>query len=483
MKKAKTKQETISDKLYYPFRIAILISVIFLFIPALNPVRISGMINRNLSLFTSGISYSALTAEFGRALKKEWVMESSLRILYGSALVICLGIAANIASGCMSLGNHKLKKLGNLISVIGCAAELAGMAGTYMAYGQLSQTSKPDRVEPMFASGFWPAVIIFGMVLVLALAQIALLAGSTTEKKFAMESKYKLFLLFLPFIALITVFAYLPLTGWRYAFFDYKAGDTLSMEKFVGFKWFQELVKNKATVRDIANTMKNTLAMSGIGILTSWMPMAFAIFLCEMKNLRFRRFVQTFTTVPNFISWVLVYAIAFCIFSTDGFLSSMFVNMGIWDEGRNLLMNGDHMWIKMWAWGTWKGIGWSAIIYIAAISGIDQQLYEAATVDGAGRFQRMWHITVPGLLPTFFVLLLMSVANILSNGMEQYLVFENATNTSSIMVLDLYVYKLGIGKGSIPLTTAVGMLKSVISVILLFGANGISKLLRGESII
>ena len=95
----------------------------------------------------------------------------------------------------------------------------------------------------------------------------------------------------------------------------------------------------------------------------------------------------------------------------------------------------------------------------------------------------MWHITVPGLLPTFFVLLLMSVANILSNGMEQYLVFENATNTSSIMVLDLYVYKLGIGKGSIPLTTAVGMLKSVISVILLFGANGISKLLRGESII
>ena len=124
------------------------------------------------------------------------------------------------------------------------------------------------------------------------------------------------------------------------------------MEKFVGFKWFGELVKNKATVRDILNTMKNTLAMSGIGILTSWMPMAFAIFLCEMKNLKFRRFVQTFTTVPNFISWVLVYAIAFCIFSTDGFLSSMMVNTGVWAEGKNLLMNGDHMWLKMWLWGT-----------------------------------------------------------------------------------------------------------------------------------
>jgi putative aldouronate transport system permease protein len=137
----------------------------------------------------------------------------------------------------------------------------------------------------------------------------------------------------------------------------------------------------------------------------------------------------------------------------------------------------------MLAWGLWKGIGWSAIIYIAAISGIDQQLYEAATVDGAGRFQRMWNITVPSLIPTFCVLLLMSIANILSNGMDQYLVFENSTNTSSIMVLDLYVYKLGIGQGQIPLSTVIGMVKSVVSVTLLFAANGISKLIRGESIV
>ena len=223
--------------------------------------------------------------------------------------------------------------------------------------------------------------------------------------------------------------------------------------------------------------------MSFIGRATSWLPMAFAIFLCEMKNIKFRRFVQTFTTVPNFISWVLVYAIAFCIFSTDGFLSSLLVNLGIWQEGQNLLMNGSHTWLKMWLWGTWKGVGWSAIIYISAISGIDQQLYEAATVDGAGRFQKMWNITVPSLLPTFFVLFLMSVANILSNGMDQYLVFKNATNTTSIMVLDLYVYELGIGKGSIPLTTVVSMLKSGVSVLLLFGANRVSKTLRGESII
>ena len=271
--------------------------------------------------------------------------------------------------------------------------------------------------------------------------------------------------------------------GWRYAFFDYKVGDTLSMDNFVGFKWFTQLFKNPATVRDIIRVLKNTLAMSGLGILTSWLPMAFAIFLCEIKNMKFRRVVQTLTTVPNFISWVLVYAIAFCIFSTDGFVSSLMVNAGIWKEGVNMLMGGSHVWLQMLAWGLWKGIGWSAIIYIAAISGIDQQLYEAATVDGAGRFQRMWNITVPSLIPTFCVLLLMSIANILSNGMDQYLVFENSTNTSSIMVLDLYVYKLGIGQGQIPLSTVIGMVKSVVSVTLLFAANGISKLIRGESIV
>ena len=237
----------------------------------------------------------------------------------------------------------------------------------------------------------------------------------------------------------------------------------------------------------LINVIKNTLGLSMLNVLTSWIPMMFAVFLCEIKSLRFRRFVQTFTTIPNFISWVLVYAIAIAIFSTDGFINTFMKEFGMLAQnaqGKNYLMADSHMWIKMWAWGTWKGVGWSAIIYIAGISGIDQSLYEAATVDGAGRFQKMWHVTLPGLLPTFFVLLLMSIANILTNGLDQYLCFTNAQNAQSIRVLDLYVYQLGMGSsGSIPLSTVVGMFKSVISVVLLFVANGASKLLRGESII
>lgn len=483
MSSTKSRKEILTDRLYYPIRIAILFSVVFLFIPNLNPARISGMINKNMSLFTAGISYSSLTAEFGRAFRKGWVEESSMQLLFTASMAMCLGIAAFSVSGCMSLGNLKCKKTGNIIGSIGCIVELAGIGGIYAAYTQVAQTTKPGKVEPVFPSGLLLILAITLLILVISVLQLILFPKLTGKSKFEMPTKFRLFLMLMPFLALVGVFAYMPLWGWRYAFFDYKVGDSISMENFVGFKWFTELFKNPATVRDIVRVLKNTLAMSGLGIATSWLPMAFAIFLSEIKNVRFRRFVQTFTTVPNFISWVLVYAIAFCIFSTDGFVSSIMVNLGVWDQGVNMLMSGDYVWIKMLGWGLWKGIGWSAIIYIAAISGIDQQLYEAATVDGAGRFQRMWHITVPGLIPTFCVLLLMSIANILSNGMDQYLVFENATNQNAIMVLDLYVYKLGIGKGAIPLSTVIGMVKSIVSVTLLFAANGVSKMIRGESIV
>jgi ABC-type polysaccharide transport system permease subunit len=145
----------------------------------------------------------------------------------------------------------------------------------------------------------------------------------------------------------------------------------------------------------------------------------------------------------------------------------------------------DHIWLKMWAWNTWKGLGWGAIMYLAAISGIDQEQYEAARVDGANRWALMRHITLPGLLPTFFVLLLLSISNILNNGMDQYLVFQNPMNRQTIEVLDLYVYNITIASGGTALysyATAIGILKTLVSVTLLFTANFLSKKLRGESI-
>lgn len=484
MKETVTIKERTANKMYIILRPMILLSVIVLFIPAVNPARISGLIGKNLSLFTAGISYSALTADFGRAFRKGWVDPATMRLVSTCSLVIIVGTVIMGVNGCLSLGNKKCKRLGNWLSMLGALIVLSGLGGVYIAYTQVAATTKVNKVEPMFQPGFF---MIFGIAVLIGILSIVVqtfVPRTGKEEKYEMDSKYKLFLMLLPFLAIAFVFSYLPLWGWRYGFYNYKAGDTLSSENFVGFKWFTELFKNAATVKDIGRVLKNTLAMSGLGIATSWVAMAFAIFLSEIKNDRYRRFIQTFTTIPNFISWVLVYAIAFSIFSTDGFISSFLMKIGVWQEGVNMLMGGEHIWLKMLAWGMWKGLGWSAIIYIAAISGIDQQLYEAARVDGAGRFARMWHITVPGLIPTYFVLLLLSIANILSNGMEQYFVFQNATNKDAIQVLDLYIYNLGIvGKGAIPFTTVVGMVKSVVSVTLLFMANGFSKLIRGESIV
>ncbi len=459
-------------------------SVFSLFIPTMNVARVSPSINRHLSLLTAAISQENLTDGLGRIIRRGWISESSFYFLQASAIALLIAAILQVVFACMSLGNINYQKLGEKIGLLASLFSFLGMGGIFYSYQEMLRTASEGRIELGLPRVYWLLLTIhiafFFVVLIRFLAHLKV----PKEEEYYMPSKYKLFLMLLPFLILTLVFFYLPLFGWRYAFFDYTVGQELNADNFVAFKWFRYLFSNPATVRDIVRVLKNTLGMSGIGIAMSWLPLIFAVFLNEIKNTRYRRLIQTLTTIPNFISWVLVYAIAFAIFATDGFISSFMVNNGIWSEGRNMLMNGNNIWIKLWMWGAWKSVGWSAIIYIASISGIDTQLYEAATVDGAGRFQKMWSITIPQLMPTFLVLLLMSVANILSNGMDQYLVFENSANAENIMVLDLYVYKLAFqGSGQIPLTTVISMFKSLISIILLFTVNRVSKAARGNSIV
>ena len=179
----------------------------------------------------------------------------------------------------------------------------------------------------------------------------------------------------------------------------------------------------------------------------------------------------------------MVYSIAYAMFSVnDGFVNRLLINIGAVEEGINFLASSEHIWLKMWLWSTWKNLGWNAIVYIAAIAGIDQEQYEAAEVDGANRFQKMWYITIPGLLPTFVVLLILSVGNMINNGMDQYFVFQNAMNKEHIEVLDLYVYNQGMVGVNYSYSTAVSILKSLVSVILFMVSNIISKLVREESV-
>lgn len=297
-------------------------------------------------------------------------------------------------------------------------------------------------------------------------------------------NKYKLFFMALPFLILTFVFSYLPLFGWVYSFFNYRPGIPLLKNEFVGLQWFTSMVSNPTQTAEVLRVLRNTIVMSSLGILTSVLPVAFAVFMVEIKTGWFKKTVQVLTTLPNFISWVLVYSVAFALFSTNsGMVNRVLIQLGFLDRGINFLASDSHVWLVMILWSTWKGMGWSAIMYLAAIAGIDQELYEAAKVDGAGRFRMMWHITVPGLLPTYFVLLLLMVANFINNGMEQYYVFQNAVNQNKIEVLDLYVYNIGMLGTNFSFATAVSMMKSIISVFLLFIANQGSKLLRGETII
>ncbi|BCK00939.1 sugar ABC transporter permease [Anaerocolumna chitinilytica] len=286
-----------------------------------------------------------------------------------------------------------------------------------------------------------------------------------------------------PFLVLVAVFSYYPLYGWVYAFFDYKPPFPLSMDQFVGFKWFKSMLGNSVKVEQLIKVMRNTFAISGLSLLFSWFPMIFAVFLNEIKFKPFKKFVQTATTLPNFISWVLVYSIAYCVLNSNGVVNSVLTGLGIIDKPELFLQSSSHVWLKMWLWLTWKNAGWAAIMYIAAISGIDEQMNEAAKVDGASRLQVIWHITIPSILPTYFVLVMLNLANFLSNGMEQFFVFQNAFNKEYIQVLDLYVYNLALGGGGYSLSTAISILKSVVSILLLGVTNRVSKLVRGEGFI
>ena len=294
---------------------------------------------------------------------------------------------------------------------------------------------------------------------------------------------FKEFLYILPFVIIILIFSYYPLYGWVYAFFDYKPPQALTPDKFVGLKWFKSMVENPVKVKQILQVLRNTFAISGLSLLFSWFPMIFAVFLNEIKCVPFKKFVQTVTTIPNFISWVLVFSIAYSVLNSTGVVNTVLMNLHLIDRPIDFLKSTEHIYFKQWLWLTWKNAGWAAIMYIAAITGIDEQMIEAARVDGASRMQIIRHITIPSILPTYFVIVMLNLANFLTNGMEQFYVFQNSFNKEYIQVLDLYVYNLAMGSGGYSLSVAVSILKTIVSVILLTLTNGFSKLVRGEGFI
>ena len=283
-----------------------------------------------------------------------------------------------------------------------------------------------------------------------------------------------------PFIVFVFLFSYVPLLGWGLAFFDYQPGLALNKMEFVGLKYFALLNYYK---EDILNALLNTLALSFLSMLTTVIPVLLAILLTEIGHNKLKKGIQTLITLPHFVSWIIVFALCFSLFSTNGMLNQILYQFGYTGKPVNVLGNSDTAWTFMTLLDIWKEAGWNSIVYLAAIAGIDEELHDAARVDGASRFQRIRHITIPGLVPTFIVLLLLKVGNLLSVGFEKYLVFNNPLVASKLEVIDVYTYRIGIGTQDYSFSIAVGILKSVVSIILLFSVNSLAKKTRGESII
>lgn len=294
------------------------------------------------------------------------------------------------------------------------------------------------------------------------------------------KGKITLLCMTIPSVLFILVFSYFPISGWIYSFFDYRIGYKLSKCDFVGLDNFIYAFGDPY----IITVILNTLIISILGLLGLPLAGMIAILLSEVRGKKFKKTVQTAITIPNFISWIIIYSIMFSLFSNDGLLTTIFRSLsGNRDSTVTLLTNPGTAKLFMVMTNIWKTVGYNSIIFFAVVTGIDSQLYDAAAVDGAGRWQKILHITIPGILPTFITLLIISVGAILNNGFEQYYVFVNPMIQKNIEVLDYYVYRIGMLNNDIPASTAVSMIKTFISVILVFSVNKLSKKTLGQSIL
>ena len=268
------------------------------------------------------------------------------------------------------------------------------------------------------------------------------------------------------------VFYYVPLAGWVMAFQDYKPKDGLFGSKFVGLAKFKFLFSDDVFLRDI----RNTLAMGVLNLVTTFlMAIIFAILLNEVRNMFGKKLVQTVSYLPHFLSWIVVTGILHDALSSTGIINEMLVNLGILNSPINFFANPGYFWPIVAFANVWKETGWNAIIYLAAITSIDPSLYEAAAIDGAGRWAKIKHVTLPGIKPTIIILLLMNVGNVLNAGFEVQYLLGNGLVQKVSQTIDIYVLKWGISQGDFAIGTAAGIFKSFVSIILIVIANQIAK--------
>ncbi|MDE1549095.1 ABC transporter permease [Jeotgalibaca caeni] len=276
----------------------------------------------------------------------------------------------------------------------------------------------------------------------------------------------------LPFVIWLLVFAYFPLVGWVIAFQDYLPQNGFFGSEWVGMKHFIDLFNEPLFYR----ALKNTLGMGSLGLIFGTLSsISFALILNEIRFTRFKKLTQTISYLPHFVSWVVVANIVIQSLAPSGIINTILVNLNILEQPINFMAQPNYFWGIVTISDVWKETGWGAIIYLAAMTSIDQEMYEAARVDGANRWQQMWNITLPSIRPIIIVLLIMSIGNLINIGFEKQLLLGNNIVADEALVIEKYALDYGIGMFRYSFGTAIGIFKSVVSITLIFIFNSIAK--------
>lgn len=295
---------------------------------------------------------------------------------------------------------------------------------------------------------------------------------SRSQRFWSYMKEYKwLYILMIPGILYFLVFKYAPMYGVIIAFKDYVPFRGISGSQWVGLANFTELFQSP----DFIRIFVNTLMIAFLNIVFGFpAPIILALMLNEVRTKIFKNLTQTFIYIPHFLSWTIIVSIWFILFGLDGGAITQLVHA---ITGKNIDFLSSVGWFRpmIVIQGIWKGTGWGTIIYLAALAGVDEEQYEAAIMDGAGRFSRVWHITLPAIRSTVVIMLILRVGSIMSTGFDQIYLMTNSLNRPVADVFDTYVYMMGITNGAYSYSTAVGLFKSVIGIILVLGTNWLAK--------
>ncbi|MDN4077541.1 ABC transporter permease subunit [Paenibacillus polymyxa] len=275
------------------------------------------------------------------------------------------------------------------------------------------------------------------------------------------------------------IFHYIPMYGILIAFKHFDIIGTISSAPWAGLEHFRAFLEDDSFWYIVKNTLGISLLKLAIGFP---LPIVFALFLNEIRSTRFKKSIQTISYLPHFLSWVILGGILTTWLADTGMINQLLLAWGWIDQPISYLAEPGYFWTIVVSSDIWKELGWSAIIYLAAMAGVSTDMYEAATIDGAGRFQKMWYVTLPAIKGTISILFILAVSGILNSNFDQILVLRNSLNESASNVVDIYVYQVGIQQGRFSYSTAVGLLKSVLALILLLIANSVTKRMNNTSL-